>query len=35
MKTTVELPDGVIRAARRVALREKTTLQTQAPEFPA
>jgi hypothetical protein len=26
MKTTVELPDALIREAKRVALREKTTL---------
>ncbi|MEZ5319234.1 MAG: hypothetical protein R2752_17670 [Vicinamibacterales bacterium] len=26
MKTTVELPDGLLREAKRVALREKTTL---------
>jgi hypothetical protein len=27
MKTTVELPGGLIREAKRVALRDKTTLQ--------
>ena len=26
MKTTVELPDGLLREAKRVAVREKTTL---------
>ena len=26
MKTTVELPDGLMRRAKRVALREKTTV---------
>ena len=26
MKTTVELPDGLLREAKRVALREKTTV---------
>ena len=26
MKTTVELPDGLVREAKRMALREKTTV---------